>query len=293
MNSKLRGMILGSFVADALALGPHWIYDTDQIDDAFGDIKGITAPPAGSYHKGKVKGDFTHYGDQMLMLLKHLRDQDGFDSNAFKDAWTKFMETYEGYKDHATKDSMHLYQSGNELGGSKSDELGGVARMTPIIYLLAGRGEDFTAAAIEQTKMTHTGGDVLDMAKAIAMILDKVLSGTTPKAAISQVGNEIGGQINKYIEEAIAHEVVEPREMISVFGQSCSGKSAFPSVMYLINKFEDDLEEALIENVSAGGDSAARGMVIGMILGAHLGADALPQAWLKDMNSYNEILELL
>ncbi len=31
MNTKLRGMLLGSFVADALALGPHWIYDVDKL----------------------------------------------------------------------------------------------------------------------------------------------------------------------------------------------------------------------------------------------------------------------
>jgi ADP-ribosylglycohydrolase len=53
------------------------------------------------------------------------------------------------------------------------------------------------------------------------------------------------------------------------------------------------LKTALIENVMAGGDSAARGMAVGMILGAHLGKEAIPDDWLRDMKSSNRIVELL
>jgi ADP-ribosylglycohydrolase len=43
----------------------------------------------------------------------------------------------------------------------------------------------------------------------------------------------------------------------------------------------------------AGGDSAARGMVVGMVLGAHLGLDAIPDAWLSALKPYRRIIELL
>ncbi len=102
-----------------------------------------------------------------------------------------------------------------------------------------------------------------------------------------------GGVIANYIEQGIEHNIVDPREMIPVFGQNCSGKSAFPSVMYFINRYEDDFEEALIENVAVGGDSAARGIVIGMILGAYHGEKTIPKDWLKDMKAYDEILAFM
>ncbi|MGD8298362.1 MAG: ADP-ribosylglycohydrolase family protein, partial [Desulfobacterales bacterium] len=58
-------------------------------------------------------------------------------------------------------------------------------------------------------------------------------------------------------------------------------------------KYEDNLAEGLIENAMAGGDSAARGLIVGMILGAHLGIDAIPQDWLSELKSYQEIVDLM
>ena len=43
----------------------------------------------------------------------------------------------------------------------------------------------------------------------------------------------------------------------------------------------------------AGGDNAARGMVVGMVLGAHLGPGALPKKWGSEMVKQKEIEALL
>ena len=43
----------------------------------------------------------------------------------------------------------------------------------------------------------------------------------------------------------------------------------------------------------AGGDSAARGMAVGMVLGAHLGVEAIPQEWIEGLKKREEIEELL
>ena len=73
----------------------------------------------------------------------------------------------------------------------------------------------------------------------------------------------------------------------------CDTAAALPGVIHLSTTYENDLETALVENVMAGGDSAARGMAIGMILGAHLGNEAIPANWLRDMKSTDRITELL
>jgi ADP-ribosylglycohydrolase len=49
----------------------------------------------------------------------------------------------------------------------------------------------------------------------------------------------------------------------------------------------------LVQAVMAGGDNAARGIVVGMILGAHLGQENLPEEWLTDLKKGEEIKRLL
>ncbi len=64
-------------------------------------------------------------------------------------------------------------------------------------------------------------------------------------------------------------------------------------MVHLIAKYENDLKEALIQSVMAGGDSAARGMLVGMVLGAHLGPDSLPMEWVSKLIDREKIEVLL
>lgn len=51
-------------------------------------------------------------------------------------------------------------------------------------------------------------------------------------------------------------------------GKASPTEGALPSAMYFALKYKDNFEDALIANANVGGDSAARGIVIGMLLGA-------------------------
>ena len=76
MNDKAQAMVLASLAADSLALGAHWIYDTDTLAREIGRVDRLLAPPQGSYHPTKNRGEFTHYGDQTLLLLESLAKTD-------------------------------------------------------------------------------------------------------------------------------------------------------------------------------------------------------------------------
>ncbi len=67
MNDKAKAMVLASFAADALALGVHWIYNTNVIDKKWGRVEDYIKPQRPTFHPTKELGEFTHYGDQTLV----------------------------------------------------------------------------------------------------------------------------------------------------------------------------------------------------------------------------------
>ena len=296
MKDKLNAMLLGAFAGDALALGPHWVYNTRVIDKKFGTVDRFYDPVA-SYHAGKKKGDFTHYGDQMLVLLESTATCNGFDPAHFAQTWQSFIESYQGYLDHATKDTLAAMREGKDFQscGSSSDDLGGAARMAPVVYACRHDPAAMVAAARNQTALTHNHATVVDASAFLALTVDRVLNGHSPLAAMTEVlaENFQSGSINTLVTSGLDSISKDTREAIAEFGQMCSIEAALPATVHLIARYEKDYRQALVENVMAGGDSAARGMLTGMVLGAAGGIAAIPIEWIDGLNAHGRIAALM
>ena len=296
MKENTKGMLFGSFVGDALALGPHWVYNTNVIDKKFGRVQQYFDPLV-SYHAGKKKGDFTHYGDQMLLLLESLASASGFDRTQFADAWQSFFNDYEGYRDKATLTTLQNMTEGNNIlkSGSSSDDLGGAARIGPIVYRYANDMASAIQAARYQTALTHNNPSVLDSAEFFVRLAIRALAGEKPSEAISHLleTQYQDTDIADAVSLGLASQDKDTRTIIAEFGQMCSVEAALPGTIHVITKYEKDLKEALVENVMAGGDSAARGMLVGMVLGAYTGIESIPEDWLETLNTKKRIADLL
>ncbi|MCD6293816.1 MAG: ADP-ribosylglycohydrolase family protein [Deltaproteobacteria bacterium] len=158
MGNRAITMVMASFAADSLALGAHWIYDTQTIEAYLGRVDALLKPQPDSYHSTKALGDFTHYGDQMFVLLESLTAQKGFSPGDFSTRWKTLFENYNGYVDQATQGTLAGYDSGKgpKGGGSPSDDLAGAARIAPLVYAYSDHLENLIDAAKTQTQMTHT-----------------------------------------------------------------------------------------------------------------------------------------
>ena len=148
MTDKAKSMVLGSFLGDSLALGVHWIYDQKQIASVHGRLDALKAPDPASYHPTKLAGDFTHYGDQALVLLESLAGKGVFDPADFSARWQNlFRGGYTGYVDKATAATLSQLAAGWEPqdAGSVSDELSGASRIAPLVHVyrndVEGHGE--------------------------------------------------------------------------------------------------------------------------------------------------------
>lgn len=294
MIERAKSMVLASFVADSFALGSHWIYDTTKIEQQFSRITDLLPPHEETYHPTKGLGDFTHYGDQSFHLLKHLALHGGnFDIMEYSRDWKSFMSGYHGYKDKASKETLKNLDAGMkpDTCGSKSTDLGGPARIAPLIYCYRDNLDKMLSAVKSQTVLTHTGPGVVDGAFFLTKSCHAILHGATPREAFEQVlakpmGNS---ELENRLRNCLEQTYINTCDQIKIFGQTCSINSALPGAVYAVLKNEDSLEEALIQTVMAGGDSAARGMAVGMILGAYLGKEKIPLRWLEKLTSYKQI----
>ena len=293
---SLKGMVTGGFLGDAFSLGAHWIYDLDEITSNFGIYNQVSEPLPGTFHKGKHKGDFTHYGDQSFMLLKYMSKNKGFEYEGFKEYWINEMKNYNGYKDKATKCSLEYFQKGYPYG-YESMELGGAARIGSIIYFSENE-EEALKNGIGQAQLTHTSFQSLLTTEFFIKLIYKMLSDKNIEEAIKSIIAEYKDENKQfsYLENAYlkAKENLELdyKEAIMNIGQTCNGCEAFPAILYFILKY-DNFKEAEIANVNSGGDSAARGIIIGMIFGARDGEEALTKEWLAAMNKKSEIEEII
>jgi ADP-ribosylglycohydrolase len=297
MQAYAKAMVLASFAADSLALGAHWVYDTALIDKQFGRVEHLLKPSGESYHSTKDRGEFTHYGDQTLKLLSALAGGSAFNLEEFAQSWQDFCKTYQGYMDQASRKTLENFKNGKgpHESGSPSSDLGGAARISPLVYLYQEDMDGLVAASRAQTAMTHNHSHVIDSAEFFARVASKVLHRTPPGLALKSVVDENFNKapFKQWVSDGFASAGRETRAAIAGFGQMCEIGAAFPAVIHLLVRYEDNLKEALVENVMAGGDSAARGMVVGMILGAYLGMDALPADWLADLKNREAIMRML
>ncbi len=290
-TDKILGIIYGSFIGDAIALGPHWIYNTEEIKTHFHPITGFSTPSHTPYHQGKEAGDFTHYGDQSLLLLKSLSTNQDFNVDEFKHDWLHFMTHENLYLDHASKTSIQLLSDANTFTGSESDELGGFARSAPLFALQQSGHEAF----IKQTALTHNNPLLFKISDYFIDVIYDVATGIDIKEALkAQLEGRDPFIIASY-ENALAQSgtIVEA---VGTIGQSCSSNFGLPSVVSILLKSDTkdcDFKEILINNVYAGGDSASRGMILGMILGAKVGYQNIPQDLLRGLNKEHEIHDYL
>jgi ADP-ribosylglycohydrolase len=290
LKNKQAGLLFGSFCADALSLGVHWIYDANELAQKYGRVTGYQAPGPDSYHPHKQAGDQGHVGDQALCLLTFLKREKRWDTVAFMDEWLGMWPTYNDYIDGATKTTLGNIQNQTDKtqGGSDSVEIAGPARIAPLVSFLAQAPEnEVVQAAIEQTKLTHRSPEAEETASFLAKASYRLIHGARLEDTVRETAPEWA---LKSANSVLPQNAVDA---IAKLGPACSISSALPSVIYLALKHGENTEIALIENAMAGGDNCARGLALGMLLGAANGYTSIPEQWRNDLNGANALHELI
>lgn len=295
-----ESIVYSSFIGDALSLGAHWIYNQQKIDENPGKTENYSDPMS-DYHPGKKAGDLTHYGDQTLVLLSSIAKTGKFDLNAFADDWRAFWDdpNTKSYRDGATKETLKQLASGCPplKAASESSDIAGAARIAPLFTLSWESDDGLVQAARIQTALTHSRASVVEAAEFFARVVMSVEKGESIQDALSITSSLKQWEAipeTWYIaakESSLSSE--HDSAVAKIHGMGCDISEAFPMICHLLIRHPDNLQDALIANANAGGDSAARGMIIGMVHGARTHKPTIPEKWMIGLRAKSAIHENL
>lgn len=294
-TDKRKAQWLGSILGDAFVLGGHWIYDLKKLRTNFPVYDTLQQPLNDTFHKNKNLGDQTHYGDQARHLWQFMQEHEGrYEPTQYRQAWLTFLSDYKGYIDSASRDTRSALKRDKPYGSS-SDELGGTARLAAVYYWLD-QPEEALDAAVDQSRMTHDNPKATAITALFAHALQRLLLETTDEKTAMQALQEAKQilALEKDYEVSLIERSFDSAnrltdrsadQIASQLGQSCHAHHALPAILAVLLETENYVD-AMKLNVMIGGDSATRAMIIGALLGARFGMQAIPVDWLNKLRDH-------
>ena len=281
MNKQISNSIIASLVADAYALGAHWVYEEEKLNNL--PIDWETLNDAQSiWHKGKAKGDFTHYGDQVLYLLEYMSQNKEFDKNNFYPFWSEKMSNYSGYIDGATRKALGKM-------GSESNDLSICGHIAPLLINIDTK-DTFVKRAKEFAEITHNSKLAINSTEFFAELLWDSKENQDIKKNIELLKGKYSDLLT-WIDAGVNSKDADTSKTIRDFGPACGIDGGFAGVIHLLS-LEDDFKTVMQKNAKAGGDSSARGMIVAMILATQDGFK-LPEEWMNSINTIEDIKNYL
>ena len=276
-RKKIKELILTSLIADAYSLGAHWVYDEKQLKDPSINWDELNTPLS-VWHKGKVAGEFTHYGDQTYWLYKFLENKETFDEKEYLKYWQEKMVSYNGYIDGATRETLENIKNDVVPSGSNSTDLSIIGRITPLL-LVSKTKEEFLENVEKFVKLTHNSTKAINASNFFAKVLLECLDGKDIKETLVSLKEQSSEDIKNLVNRGIASKDKDTFETIREFGPACDIDEGFSGIIHLLSKYTN-LKDMLINNAKAGGDSSARGMIASVIFMSNKSITQIPKNWL-------------
>ncbi|GAA0785267.1 ADP-ribosylglycohydrolase family protein [Marinobacterium sediminicola] len=289
--ARVASLIQAALVADSFALGLHWIYDHHLLDSQPLPTDQLNAPMS-HWHCTKAAGDLTHYGDQLWHLYQYLQQHQTLDIDHYRSEWSKFMANYHGFLDKASATTLANICQGITPSGSPSTELSVTARVAcPLLY--AKSSQCYLDDVEQLARLTHDSDVAVASCRFFASVLLDCLNGKSIAESVAANLICLPEALRRVARAGIASSQEDTRTVLRQFGIACDTRYGLPGVMHLIHRYQDPLA-MLQENVLAGGDSSARGMISVMLLIAEQPErlQRLPQQWLEALLNNEKYFDL-
>ncbi len=297
--------IMGALVADAAALGLHWLYDPSRIAqiekikglvflppdvENFADVKGFFA------HGNKLAGDSSGYGEACLLMLNHFATHGEFKRIEYQTEFRSLFGpggAYTGYIDSPTRQTLlklipYAPEDFPEVSGADDDQFAALATVPVIAALYSGTQDNLLEKIETVVRLTNNNEDAVVAAKFGASVIASVLQGKQIKEALTQALPHAGEKLRPLLNEAMQSTSLNSVHAAERFGSACHVLEGVPVVTHIVLHAES-YQHAIEANIRAGGDSCGRAILLGAIVAAHTAQKqmdnaAIPLAWLAKYN---------
>ena len=298
LDSRVRGAILGAAIGDAMGHPTEFIRSFEGIRRKYGP-DGVRKFELFWNRDGKR---FAPYTDDTQMAEAVLRGLlDGRSQGADLDATMALIaERFIKWNNHpqgghrgpggACRAGCAALERGvpwREAGGKDAGGCGSVMRAYPFGLVFAEEPERAEAWAVAHSLLTHRHPMATSAAGAMAVGMVHILHGESVKQVTSEMvaaacrhSPKTAGKMTRAIDEArrgVAPEVTLQRVL------GWRGDEAIAAAVYLFERHPDDPREAVLEATNTPGDSDSLATLVGAMVGARVGVEALPEAWVRDV----------
>jgi ADP-ribosylglycohydrolase len=181
---------MGALIGDALAVGPHWYYDLNELRRDYGDwITGYTDPKRHRYHAGLKAGQLSQAGLITTMLLRSIVDKGGYDEADFcrrmdDELFPQLDGTPisgpGGYTDQSIREAwrrrVQQKKSWKETGGH-ADTAEAAARALTLAARYAKNPAKVAKTVSSNCLLTQSDGAIVAMTTAYCCVLALLVSG--------------------------------------------------------------------------------------------------------------------
>lgn len=293
-RDRLEAALLGAFVADAAALGFHWLYDPTRIAALAGEDPAFRTPDPQDFdgfkgvfvHPGKSAGDLSQYGEQLKVAIRSMNANRGaFEIETFQDC---FAETFgaggswNGYIDKATRATLsNLAKDQRHPSGGPDDQVPAIARL-PALMVSGDVPAQFIDQTVAITSVTETANQWGPIA---AALLKAAYAGKSPREAVASVSRATDGPVGEMLVDAVETEEHDSVAYAGKVGRACTLSQAIPVIFHICARAES-FREANVRNILAGGDNCGRAPVLGAVFGAEYGVQGtgIPLSWLAKLS---------
>lgn len=323
MKNRFRGCLIGGAIGDALGYTVEF-FTLDRIKNIYGEggIRRLPCPQGPALisddtqmtlftAEGLIKARDRGVGHKRSIYLSYLdwfKTQEQY-FTAGGEGLLAIAELFERRAPGTT--CLGSLRSGLEGGVSfpinSSKGCGGVMRTAPIALYCYAKGANILGAnelAAEAAAITH--GHVLGHLPSYALnhLLYKILEGEDILCAASLAVEETQKRYSVYSEAeeglslmkkaiSLASDYdLSDEDAIRSLGEGWVADEALAIAMYCALRHKDSFEDAVIAAVNHDGDSDSTGAITGNILGAYLGADAIPEHYLNLVELRDVILNM-